>query len=68
MSNSKICCGQQPVWLWLVLAPRLGYETPRALSTEEIKATIYDSGVAGCRAIEAGFDGVERYGANTYLI
>ena len=41
---------------------------PRALTTEEIKATVQDFRHAAKRAIEAGADGVEIYGANGYLI
>ena len=42
--------------------------TPRALTTEEIKATVQDFRYAAKRAIEAGADGVEIHGANGYLI
>jgi N-ethylmaleimide reductase len=42
--------------------------TPRALSTEEIKATVQDFRYAARRAIEAGADGVEIHGANGYLV
>lgn len=42
--------------------------TPRALTTEEIKATVQDFRHAARRAIEAGADGVEIHGANGYLI
>ena len=42
--------------------------TPRALTGEEITAIIRDFGETTRRAIEAGFDGVEIHGANTYLI
>ena len=42
--------------------------TPRALTTEEIKATMQDFRHAARRAIEAGADGVEIHGANGYLI
>ena len=42
--------------------------TPRALTTEEIKATVQDFRHAAKRAIEAGADGVEIHGANGYLI
>ncbi len=45
-----------------------GKPTPRALTAEEITDIIRDFGVATRRAIEAGFDGVEIHGANTYLI
>ena len=42
--------------------------TPRALTGEEITDIIRDFGETTRRAIEAGFDGVEIHGANTYLI
>lgn len=41
---------------------------PRALTTEEVESIILDFGQATRRAIEAGYDGVEIHGANTYLI
>ncbi len=44
------------------------YETPRALSTDEIKATVNDYRKAAMNAKEAGFSGVEVHGANGYLI
>lgn len=43
------------------------YETPRALSTTEVEATIEDYGTAAAHAIRAGFDGVELHGAFGYL-
>ncbi|WP_203334494.1 NADH-dependent flavin oxidoreductase [Planococcus beigongshangi] len=45
-----------------------GKPTPRALTSEEITDIIRDFGETTRRAIEAGFDGVEIHGANTYLI
>ncbi len=44
------------------------YETPRALTLEEVKQipSLYAYGAK--RALEAGFDGVEIHGANGYLI
>lgn len=45
-----------------------GRPTPRALTGEEINEIIRDFGETTRRAIEAGFDGVEIHGANTYLI
>lgn len=45
-----------------------GRPTPRALTGEEVNAIIRDFGETTRRAIEAGFDGVEIHGANTYLI
>ena len=41
---------------------------PREMTEEEIVNTIEAFGQATRRAIEAGFDGVEIHGANTYLI
>ncbi|SDF98921.1 N-ethylmaleimide reductase [Pedobacter terrae] len=43
------------------------YETPQAITIEEIKQTIKDYGQAAKNAIEAGFDGVELHAANGYL-
>lgn len=43
------------------------YETPQALTLEEIKQIIKDYGQAARNAIEAGFDGVELHAANGYL-
>jgi N-ethylmaleimide reductase len=44
------------------------HPTPRAFTTEEVKATIQEFVRAAQNAIEAGFDGVELHGANGYLI
>jgi N-ethylmaleimide reductase len=44
------------------------YETPHALSVEEIQSTVADYVQGAKNAIEAGFDGVEIHGANGYLI
>ena len=44
------------------------YETPRALSTEEVKSVVQDYKNAAHAAKEAGFDGVEIHSANGYLI
>ena len=43
------------------------YETPRALSTEEVQQIVLDYKQAAIHAIEAGFDGVELHGAFGYL-
>ena len=51
-----------------VAADREGAQTPRELTEEEIESIIQDFGHAARRAVEAGFDGVELHGANTYLI
>lgn len=42
--------------------------TPRAMTLEEVKHTQTDFLNAIQRAIQAGFDGVELHGANTYLL
>ncbi len=51
-----------------VPAEREGSKTPRAMTEDEIQETIRAFGEATRRAIEAGFDGVELHGANTYLL
>lgn len=43
------------------------YETPRALSTEEVKNIIQEYKQAAINALEAGFDGVELHSAFGYL-
>jgi N-ethylmaleimide reductase len=42
--------------------------TPRALTPDEIDATVVDFADAARNAIAAGFDGVEVHGANGYLL
>lgn len=44
------------------------YETPKALSVEEIQAIVKEYVKGAKNAIEAGFDGVEIHGANGYLL
>ncbi|HZJ98283.1 MAG TPA: alkene reductase [Oligella sp.] len=41
---------------------------PRALETHEVKEIVQDFAKAAENAIEAGFDGVEIHGANSYLV
>jgi N-ethylmaleimide reductase len=43
------------------------YETPRALSTEEVKNIVQEYKQAAINAVEAGFDGVELHSAFGYL-
>lgn len=43
------------------------YETPRALTNEEVKQIVEDYKQAAINAIEAGFDGVELHAAFGYL-
>jgi N-ethylmaleimide reductase len=44
------------------------YETPRALTVDEIRSTVADYRQAAMRAKEAGFDGIEVHSANGYLL
>lgn len=68
MTHRATLSGEQPVSASAVAALRPDAETPRAMTIDEIHATIAAFGVATRRAIQAGFDGVELHGANTYLI
>ncbi|MDX6914956.1 NADH-dependent flavin oxidoreductase [Pectobacterium carotovorum] len=68
MTNSFITRGLQPVSASAVAAPRNGAETPRELSATEVVSLIKDFAQTTRRAIEAGFDGIELHGANTYLL
>ncbi|WP_043930858.1 NADH-dependent flavin oxidoreductase [Bacillus sp. EB01] len=68
MSPPELLDDSQPVSASAVAAARPGAKTPRELTGEEVKSIIYAFGEATRRAIEAGFDGVEIHGANTYLI
>lgn len=68
MTNSLITRGLQPVSASSIPAPRQGSETPRELSGNEVINLIRDFAQATRRAIEAGFDGIELHGANTYLL
>lgn len=43
-------------------------ETPKAMTAEQLKATIEEFAQAAANAIEAGFDGIELHGANGYLL
>ncbi len=51
-----------------VASLRDGAQLPREMTAKEIELTINAFADATKRAIEAGFDGVEIHGANTYLI
>ncbi|QEV20419.1 alkene reductase [Streptomyces alboniger] len=42
--------------------------TPREMTPDDIRAAVQDFADAARNAIEAGFDGVELHGANSYLI
>ncbi len=68
-STSKILRGEQPVSASALAATYpTDSEVPRALTHEEILTIIAEFGDATRRAIQAGFDGVELHGANTYLL
>jgi 2,4-dienoyl-CoA reductase-like NADH-dependent reductase (Old Yellow Enzyme family) len=58
----------QPVSASAVAAAQEGAIVPREMTADEIVQTIQAFGDATRRAIEAGFDGVELHGANTYLV
>ncbi len=59
---------RQSVSASAVASLRPGAQIPREMTSKEIDETIKAYGEACRRAIEAGFDGVEIHGANTYLI
>ncbi|OCG48065.1 flavocytochrome c [Gilliamella sp. Choc5-1] len=68
MVEPKLIGGQSPVGPSAIAAPRPNAPTPIALTAEEVDEMIDKFGQAVRRAIQAGFDGVEIHGANTYLI
>ncbi len=68
MVEPKLIGGRTPVGPSAVAAPRDGAATPVAMTTAEVEAMVVKFGEAVRRAIQAGFDGVEIHGANTYLI
>lgn len=60
-----------PITNQVVLTPDwkpVPYETPHALTLEEIPGIVEDYRQAAIHAMEAGFDGVEIHGANGYLL
>jgi 2,4-dienoyl-CoA reductase-like NADH-dependent reductase (Old Yellow Enzyme family) len=68
MGSRQTLRGETPVSASEVPALRENAEIPRQLSEEEVEEMVKSFGEATRRAIEAGFDGVELHGANTYLI
>ena len=68
MVDPKLIGGQSPVGPSAIAAPRPGAATPIELTADEVEQMIDKFGQAVRRAIQAGFDGVEIHGANTYLI
>ena len=67
MANPKFNEGEQPISASPIAALRPDAVPPREMTHAQINQMIDDFGEAR-RAIEAGFDGVEIHGANTYLL
>lgn len=67
-TTSAILRGHQPYSASAIARQRDPENVPRELSSEEVEALVEAFGQATRRAIEAGFDGVEIHGANSYLI
>ncbi|MBG9566607.1 NADH:flavin oxidoreductase/NADH oxidase [Brevibacillus agri] len=57
-----------PVSASAIAFPGSRYKTPRALTTEEVKAMVVKFQEAARRAVEAGMDTIEIHGAHGYLI
>ncbi|WP_085247914.1 flavocytochrome c [Gilliamella mensalis] len=68
MVEPKLIGGQSPVGPSAIAAPRPNAPTPIELTAAEVDDMIDKFGQAVRRAIQAGFDGIEIHGANTYLI
>ena len=68
MTSSSVLRGTQPVAPSAVKAERPTAEVPRALEEDEILQIIEDFKAGTVRAIDAGFDGIELHGANSYLL
>jgi 2,4-dienoyl-CoA reductase-like NADH-dependent reductase (Old Yellow Enzyme family) len=68
MTSPDLNGGHQPISASAIAAARPGSVVPREMTEEEIYTIIHAFGEATRRAIEAGFDGIEIHGANTYLI
>ena len=68
MANPKFNEGEQPISASPIAALRPDAVPPREMTHAQINQMIEDFGEATRRAIEAGFDGVEIHGANTYLL
>lgn len=68
MVEPTLIGGRTPVAPSALATPREGAVTPIALTTDEVEGMVVKFGEGVRRAIQAGFDGVEIHGANTYLI
>ena len=76
ISDSSFLNGHLPVapsaipapGMMSLVRPKKDYETPHALTIDEIKRVVEDFHQGAKNAREAGFDGVEIHGANGYLL
>lgn len=68
MSHPSLINGAKPVCASAIAAPRPGMPVPRELPEEEIEELIQSFADTARRAYEAGYNGVEIHGGNTYLI
>lgn len=68
MSQKQYNGGRQPISPSPIRAERQWADTPKELTESGIHILIRQFGTAVKRAIDAGFDGVELHGANTYLL
>lgn len=68
MSSPEELKSGQSISASAIASTREGAQIPREMTEKEITQTIKSFGDATRRAIEAGFDGVEIHGANTYLL
>ncbi|OCG08084.1 flavocytochrome c [Gilliamella sp. wkB178] len=68
MVEPKLIRDQSPMGPSAIAAPRPNAPTPIELTTAEVDEMLDKFGQAVRRAIQAGFDGIEIHGANTYLI
>ncbi len=58
----------QPAGTVSLVRPKKPFETPRALTIDEISAVVEAYRLGALNARKAGFDGVEIHGANGYLL
>ena len=76
ISDSSFLNGHLPVapsaipapGMMSLVRPKKEYETPHALTVDEIKRVVEEFHQGAKNAKEAGFDGVEIHGANGYLL
>lgn len=68
MGTPELNSGRQPISASNIAALRDNAVEPRTLEADEIEEMIQRFADAVRRVIEAGFDGVELHGANTYLL